>query len=278
MTTTRTIGHAVLLLASFAVAAKSAEDGEVPDFAKERPEVKSGEPAFAFNGEDLSGFYTYLHDDKYEDPGAVFTVEGGMIRISGEQYGAIITEEEYGDYHLIVEWKWGDETFEPRVDRARDSGLLLHGVGPDGAAGGQWLQSQECQIIEGGCGDFIMVGGLEQPSLSCVVREGEKGQLYYDPEGGMPVTRDRGRYNWWGRDPQWKDEVGYRGPRDVEAPAGEWNRMEVICDGDAITNIVNGFVVNAGTGSSLTRGKILLQSEGAELFCRRFEVRPLSKE
>ena len=273
-----TIGHAVLCLAPLAVAARSAEDVEVPEFAKERPEVTSGEPVLAFNGEDLSGFYTYLHDDKYEDPSGVFTVEDGVIRISGEQYGAIITAEEYENYHLVVEWKWGDETFAPRVDRARDSGLLLHGVGPDGAAGGQWLQSQECQIIEGGCGDFIMVGGLEQPSLTCVVREAEGGQLYFDPEDGTPVTRDRGRYNWWGRDPEWKDQVGYRGPRDVEKPAGEWNRMEVICDGGSITNIVNGLVVNVGTGSNLTRGKILLQSEGAELFCRRFEVRPLSKD
>ena len=50
--------------------------------------------------------------------------------------------------------------------------------------------------------------------------------------------------------------LGFRGKRDVEKPAGEWNRMEVICDGDTITNIVNGYVVNVGTKSSLTEGKI----------------------
>ena len=65
--------------------------------------------------------------------------------------------------------------------------------------------------------------------------------------------------------------------RDVEKPAGEWNRMEVICDGDTITNIVNGYVVNVGTRSSLTKGKILFQSEGAEIFFRTIEVRPLIK-
>ena len=59
--------------------------------------------------------------------------------------------------------------------------------------------------------------------------------------------------------------------------AGEWNRMEVICDGDAITNILNGYVVNVGTGSSLTQGKIQFQSEGAEVFFRKIEVRPLLK-
>jgi hypothetical protein len=71
--------------------------------------------------------------------------------------------------------------------------------------------------------------------------------------------------------------IGFRGTRDVEKPAGAWNRMEVICDGDSITNIVNGHVVNVGTRSSLTRGKIILQSEGAEIFFRKFEIRPIVK-
>ncbi len=53
--------------------------------------------------------------------------------------------------------------------------------------------------------------------------------------------------------------------------------MEVICDGGTITNIVNGYVVNRGTNSSLTKGKILFQSEGAEIFFRKIEVRPLVK-
>ena len=155
--------------------------------------------------------------------------------------------------------------------------LLLHCVGADGAAGGNWMESQECQIIEGGCGDFIMVGGNgNKPSLTCETRLGPDRQLYYE-KGGKPETRDSGRFNWWGRDPLWKDVLGFRGARDVEKPAGEWNRMEVICDGDSITNIVNGYVVNAGTKSSLTKGKIIIQSEGAEILFRKIEIRPLVK-
>ena len=160
---------------------------------------------------------------------------------------------------------------------ARDSGILLHCVGPDGAAGGNWMESQECQIIEGGCGDFIMVNGREKPSLTCETRVGPDRQLYFE-KGGKAVTRNSGRFNWWGRDPAWKDVLGFRGSRDVEKPAGEWNRMEVICDGDSITNIVNGYVVNVGTKSSLTKGKIMFQSEGAEIFFRKIEVRPLDRE
>jgi hypothetical protein len=198
-----------------------------------------------------------------------------VLIISGEEFGGLTTREEYHDYVLIVEWKWGERTFGSRKRAARDSGLLLHCVGADGAAGGNWMESQECQIIEGGCGDFIMVKGTgNKPSLTCESRLGADKQLYYE-KGGKAETRDSGRFNWWGRDPLWKDVLGFRGARDVEMPAGEWNRMEVICDGDSITNIVNGHVVNAGTKSSLSKGKIIIQSEGAEILFRKIEILPL---
>lgn len=248
----------------------------VPAFAKELPRIKTGEPVLTFNGKDLTGFYVYTHDHKFEDPHKVFTVRDGVIRISGEEFGAITTREAYGDYHLVTEWKWGGKTWPPRTEKSRDSGILLHCVGEDGAVGGHWMESQECQIIEGGCGDLLMVGGKGKPSLTCETRIGPDKQLYYE-KGGTPVTRNGGRYNWWGRDPSWKDVLGVRGPRDVEKPTGEWNRMEVICDGDSITNIVNGYVVNVGTKSSHTKGKLQFQSEGAEILFRKIEIRPLIK-
>ncbi|HEV3164478.1 MAG TPA: DUF1080 domain-containing protein [Isosphaeraceae bacterium] len=254
----------------------AADAPEVPAFARERPEVRSGEPIFAFNGKDLTGFYTYTKRHGYADPEQIFTVHDGMVHVSGKDFGGLVTCGNFRDYHLVIEWKWGPNTWAPREGKARDSGILLHCVGPDGAAGGQWMQSQECQIIEGGCGDLIIVRGKARPSLTCEVRTGSDKQLYYE-KGGQEVTRSDGRYNWWGRDPGWKDELGFRGRNDVEKPAGEWNRMEVICDGDRITNIVNDYVVNVGTGSSLTEGKILFQSEGAEIFFRKVEVRPLMK-
>jgi hypothetical protein len=256
--------------------ASIADTPEIPAFAKELPKIRSREPILAFNGKDLTGFYTYTHKHGYADPDRVFTVQDGMVRVSGEDFGGFVTCGNYSDYHLIVEWKWGTKTWAPREKATRDSGILLHCVGPDGAVGGHWMESQECQIIEGGCGDFIMVAGKGKPSLTCETRAGPDKQLYYE-KGGTPVTRDSGRYNWWGRDPAWKDVLGFRGKNDVEKPAGEWNRIEVVCDGDTITNIVNGYVVNVGTKSSLTEGKILFQSEGAEILFRKIEIRPLEK-
>jgi neutral ceramidase len=227
-----------------------------------------------FNGRDLDGWYTWLKDNRYHDPQQVFSVKDGMIRISGEEWGGIATRKMYRDYHLIVEWKWGGPTHGIRNGKARDSGILVHGQGEDGAASGTWLESVESQVIEGGTGDFIMVGGRRQPSLTAQVRQGAKGELYWD-EGGQPVTRDKGRFDWYGRDPDWKDQEGFRGKQDVEMPTGEWNRSEVICNGDTIKNILNGKVVNYGTKSSHTFGKIQLQSEGAEIWIRRVDLLPL---
>jgi hypothetical protein len=265
---------ALCALGAISVGPGSSTAQEAPSFARDLPRIKTGELLFAFNGKDLTGFYSYLHDHKYDDPSKVFTVRDGMLHISGEEFGGLTTRGEFHDYHLIVEWKWGERTWGKRKEKARDSGILVHCVGADGAASGNWMQSQECQIIEGGCGDFILVPGGEKPSLTCEVRMGVDGQLYFE-KGGRPVTRNSGRYNWWGRDPDWKDIRGFRGKRDVEKATGEWNRMDVICDGGSITNIVNGYVVNAATRSSLTKGKIMLQSEGAEIIFRKIEIRPL---
>src|SRR5438105_252015 len=75
-----------------------------------------------FNGKDLTNFYTYLAAPekgqkpygKNNDPEKVFTVHDGMIHVSGKVYGGFITEQEYANYHLTVEFKWGEKTWPPQ--------------------------------------------------------------------------------------------------------------------------------------------------------------------
>lgn len=229
-----------------------------------------------FNGKNLDGWSTWLREDKYADPHHVFTLQDGMLRISGEEWGGIATRQTYRDYHLIVEWRWGGPNHGERQDRARDSGILVHGIGEDGAAGGVWLESIESQVIEGGSGDFILVAGKGKPMMTAEVRTEPNGETYWK-KGGELRTRDSGRFNWYGRDPEWKDQLGFRGKQDVEKPMGDWNRQEVIADGDTLTNIVNGVIVNHGTKCSPSEGKIQLQSEGAEIWIRKVELRPLGR-
>ena len=60
-------------------------------------------------------------------------------------------------------------------------------------------------------------------------------------------------------------------------PAGEWNTIECICAGDTITNVLNGTLVNKATNVNPRKGKLLFQSEGAEILFRKIELKPVGK-
>lgn len=200
------------------------------------------QPKVLFNGKDLAGWTVFVQHadkslDKHADPKGVFKVQDGMIHVSGEEFACLTTAEEFDNYHLTVEFKWGTKRYPPRETAVRDSGILMHCTGPDKI----WTKSIECQIQEHDCGDFYLVDGTS-------------------------ITID-GKLNK-GRGVKTKD---------AEKPTGEWNIVEVICDGDTIINIVNGEVVNKGTGASVTKGKIVLQSEGAEVYYRKVELKPIKK-
>ncbi len=238
-----------------------------------------------FDGKTLGDTYTWLKDTKREDPRKVFTVADGMIHISGDGYGCITTNKRYRDYHMVVEFKFGERTWHGREKNARDSGVLVHSNGKDGAYDGNWMPSIEVQIIEGGVGDFLLVGGQDEAghlvpiSLTCNVGRDRDGETIWQKDG-KPETFTRGhvkRVNWYGRDPDWKDEKGFRGKDDKESPHGQWTRIDAVCDGGHIETFVNGTKVNEAFDVTPREGRIQLQSELAEVFYRRWELWPLDK-
>jgi len=233
-----------------------------------------------FNGKNLDGWYTFLQNrGKNNDPKKVFTVIEGMIRISGEEWGCITTNEEFENYSIVAEFKWGDKTYEPRLANARDCGLLLHSQGEDGSSQGIWINSIECQIIEGGTGDIIVVGdGTDNFSVTCTVESEKQGNSFIFKPGGINETINSGRINWLKRDPEWKDILGFRGKQDVEKSVGEWNTLECIADGDKLSFFLNGILVNEATKVKPQKGRIQIQSEAAEIFFRRVELTHLSKK
>lgn len=245
--------------------------GNAPKKGKKEAIVK------LFNGKDLDGWYTYIKDKGRDvDPKKVFTVQKGEIRISGEEFGCITTNEEFENYRIVVEFRWGEMTFSPRTDKARDSGLLLHSVGEDGGSDKTWMHSIECQIIEGGTGDFIVVGdGSKNYSITSHVAAEKQGESYkFNPEG-QPVTVNSGRINWLNRDPAWKDVKGFRGVNDAANPVGKWNKLECIAKNGEISVYLNGTLVNQAFDVKPSRGKIQIQSEGAEIFVRKVELTKL---
>ena len=221
-----------------------------------------------FNGQDLTGFDTFLQKKgKNNDPDKVFTVNDGVIHVSGKEYGYFITQKDYENYYLAVEFKWGEATHPPRKDKARDSGILYHVTGPDKV----WPESVEFQMIEGGTGDLILVGGASMDYTAAVAGRAVGAKLSDDGKRYLSGRIDRLNKG------DWKDVVGYRNANEVENPHGEWNTLELIADEDTYTYKVNGKLVNQGTGLRPRKGRILFQSEGAELFFRKIELRPPEK-
>jgi hypothetical protein len=236
-----------------------------------------------FNGKNLDGLYSWLSDTKYEDPRKIFTVEDGMLRISGDACGYICTKKPYKDYHLVLEYRWGDKTWQSRKNATKDSGLIVHCADPDGSFGNVFMAGIEAQIIEGGVGDFLILPGKRADgstipaSLTAEITKDRDGETVWK-KGGQRTTLESGRINWYGRDPDWTDTLGYRGKEDLDSPGKEWTRLDVICDGGHIIYLVNGVLANEAFDSIPTSGKILIQTELAEVYVRRFELQPLNQK
>jgi hypothetical protein len=236
-----------------------------------------------FDGKTLGDCYTYLQDTKYEDPRRVFRVADGLLHVTGEGMGSLITNKEYRDYHLVLEFKWGEKVYPPRTEKTKDSGLLIHSRGADGGYNGIWMPSIEVQIIEGGMGDYILVTGKDKDgepvpiSLTCETARDRDNEVIWQ-KGGKRETFDlknRKRINWFGRDPDWADKLGFRGKDDIDRAQTEWTRFDVICDGGHVQNYVNGTLVNEAFDVTPNSGRIQLQAELAEVYFRRWELYPV---
>jgi hypothetical protein len=269
---------------AIAVPALAALLAALPGPVTAQPDKKDGWIPL-FNGKNLDGWDTWLGRPNQEkevvglnkDPRHVYTVVEAdgkpAIRISGEIFGALTSQQEFENYHLRLEFKWGQKKWPPREKAVRDSGLLYHCVGKHGSAGTFWMQSLECQIQEHDCGDFWSVAGAIVDVEG--VRKGDKGPVTYH-KGGRKFTVPS------------KESGGPRIVKDVdyERPTGEWNTIEVLSVGGTSVHVVNGkpnmVLTNARrqVGKKevpLTKGKIQLQSEGAEVFYRNIAYHPIAK-
>jgi hypothetical protein len=242
--------------------------------------VRPTEAVPLFNGKDLTGLTTWLKDTKREDPRHVFRVTDGLLHITGDGYGYVATEKEYRDYRVLVEYKWGKRTDGGKF--VRNSGILLHATGPDGGAGGTWMSCIECQLAQGCNGDLIVIRGKDDKDK--VIPVSLKAETVLGPDN-RPRWKKGGEERvftnkqlWWSKhDPDFKELIDTRGKDDVESPLGEWTKVECTCEGDKITVAVNGHTVNQAYAVTPAAGKILLQTEGFELFVRKFELQPLGK-
>ena len=217
-----------------------------------------GPAVVLFNGSDLGQFETFIRGRGLNsDPEHVFRVEDGAVHVSGHEMGYIITRQSFHRFYLRAEFKWGEGTFGEREGQARDSGILYNIQGEQKV----WPRSIEFQIKEGETGDFWMTDGA--------ALTGSDGKRVTGPPGQATNIGhiDKG--------PE-KNVVGFRNTTgEFEKPHGEWNTLEIVADDNTVRQYVNGKLANVGTDPFPKDGRILFQSEGAEIFFRNMQVSPL---
>lgn len=119
-----------------------------------------------------------------------------------------------------------------------NSGVLIHASKPREMFA--WPKSIEVQLAHGNAGDFWMIG--EKITVADAQPQGRR---------------------WW-----------KKGEGD-EKPPGEWNTARIRCAGDKVTVWVNGKLMNEGSGLSVTKGAICLQSELGEVHFRKVVLTPI---
>ena len=196
-----------------------------------------------------------------------------LIKVSGEYYGCIATKKEYENYHFQLQFKWGEKKWIPRMTKMKDSGILYHSIGDFGVEHWRsWMMSQEFQIMESHTGDF-----WSQATSAVDIR------AYASESGLNPMANETQEFLSFGEE----GEAGKYCLRsnNYENPHGEWNTLDLYCFEDKSLHVVNGNVVmilknsrylnNDSKFVPLTKGKIQLQSEAAELYFKDIKIRSI---
>jgi hypothetical protein len=244
-----------------------------------QPEKAKEKWVSLFNGRDLTGWYTFLQKHgKDRDPDPVITIEDNAIHLykhapEGSQVvmGYIGTQKEYGNYHLRFQYRWGTKKFEPRFKLKRDAGLYYHLNGPDAV----WPRGLQFQIEQTDVGDLLTLYGFELDTWIDPATRRDNQSTFKEPDKGGQERVLGGK------------AIGYQKRLPGEFEVEGWNTIEVIAKGDATVHVLNGHVVNRGQkirftdpkkpGSStpVTRGRIALEIEAAEIYFRNVEIREL---
>ena len=228
-----------------------------------------------FDGHSLAGWSVFQQGVGDLDAHRAIRIENGELHFLGSMFdgpaqatfGHMATVEDFADYHLRLEYRWGERRYAPRDLQRRNSGVLYH-LAPDRDR--LFPDGIEFQVEEGDVGDAIMINtrALAGPLLG-----GTPLWPNYFP--GLPTTYEApivagGIARQWFR---------HAGP--YERLDG-WNTLDLYAFGDQAAHLVNGRIVMTlfamldRAGAPLRKGRIALEFEAAEVFFRHVALRQLS--
>lgn len=200
-----------------------------------------------FNGKDLSGWHIDVPElDKNPDAVKPFLVRDGMLVSLGTPQGHLISDKEYENYRLEVEYRFAGEP--------GNCGVLVHASTPR-ALYDMFPKSIEVQMMHENAGDFwCIVEDIKVPDMEA--RRGPK------EDWGIVEGKNRRILNL---------------TDDSENPVGEWNSMTIECLADSVKVWVNGDLVNFGYEATASKGQVAIQAEGSEVEFRKVMMTPIKK-
>ena len=195
-----------------------------------------------FNQKDLKGWYAFGEEKgKVNNAAELFSVENKMIRMYGPKSGYLMSEQSFKNFEMTVEFRWNLDTQVAKKMNTKNSGVMY--LVPAETPDVLWPKGIQFQIKEGATGDFVL---LQEVSLNV---NGVK------VEPGKSVVSKRFA--------------------DAEKPFGEWNKLEVISKNGVVIQKLNGVVVNQGSESTVTEGRVLLQYEGFPIDFRKVCIKKI---
>lgn len=229
-----------------------------------------------FNGRNLDGWTIYQDGEGNRDAHHAIRIEKGVLHMLGSSFtgpdkasfGHIATTGTHANYHLRMDFRFGERRFAPRGWQRRNSGLLYH-MAPE--LDRLFPDCVEFQFEESDIGDAIMVNtrALQGPLLG-----GTPLWPNYFP--GLPTDYVE-PVKAGGIARQWHHHAGTYERID------DWNTVDLVVFGDQAAQLVNGRIVNTlfrmidRKGEPLTRGRIALEFEAAEVLMRNVMIRDLTE-
>lgn len=194
-----------------------------------------------FNGKDLTGWV-----DVNTSP-ETWVVEDGLLVCKGNPIGVMRSEKQYENFVLHIEWR--------HMEAGGNSGVFVWSEGsvPEGR---RLPAGVEVQMLE-----------LDWPNQ------------HRDRNGNpAPIAYVHGEV--WGANGPVTIPDNPRGERSKSIEnrclgQGEWNYYDVVCVDGTIKLSVNGKFVNGISKSTVKKGYLCLESEGAEIHFRNIQIMEL---
>jgi len=212
--------------------------------AEDRAEQKpTPVPAFVslFNGRDLTGWV-----DVNTSPDT-WTVKNGLLVCSGKPVGVMRSERQYENFVLHIEWR--------HMQPGGNSGVFVWSGGKI-PPGRRLPKGMEVQMLELEWVNLHRKANGEPNDIGYI-----SGELF--GAGGLTATPANPR----GRRSQ-SVELRCKG-------AGQWNVYDVVCVDGTVKLSINGKFVNSIRNSSIRKGYLCLESEGAEIHFRNIQIMEL---